>query len=330
MAPDITAPDAPVVSSIVDDIGAQKGNLGDGQLTDDNQLTFSGTGEPGAIITIRDGNTPLTGTATVDNNGNWTLTTPVLGDGDHTFTVTATDAANHTSTPSTPITITVDTTPPAIPLVTLTDNTGSNVGELADNDVTDATQPVLSGSGTAGDIITVYDGTAVIGTTEVDENGSWSFTPSPALGEGDHTLSVTASDPLGNTSDKSIPITITVDTTAPDAPTLTLTDGADAPLTNGQATNETQPVLSGTGTDGDIISIYDNGVLVTTVTVTDGTWRYTSDALDEGDHVFSQHRSGGQCQRALRADRHSGGYHSPRRAQPDRHRQRRQSDRDTR
>ena len=78
-----------------------------------------------------------------------------------------------------------------------------------------------------------------------------------------------------------------MDTTAPDAPTLTLTDGADAPLTNGQATNETQPVLSGTGTDGDIISIYDNGELITTVTVTDGTWSYTSDALDEGNHVFS-------------------------------------------
>ncbi|HAU5067684.1 TPA: BapA prefix-like domain-containing protein, partial [Citrobacter amalonaticus] len=287
VAPDITAPEAPVVSSIVDDVGAQKGNLGDGQLTDDNQLTFSGTGEPGAIITILDGGTPLAGTATVDSNGNWTLTTPVLGDGDHTFTVTATDAENQTSTPSASITITVDTTPPVIPVVTLTDNTGSNVGELTDNDVTDATQPVLSGSGTAGDTITVYDGTAIIGTTKVAENGSWSFTPTPALGEGDHTLSVTASDPLGNTSDKSTPITITVDTTAPDIPALTLTNGANDPLTDGQATQETQPVLSGTGTDGDIISIYDNGDLVTTVTVTNGAWSYTSDALDEGDHVFT-------------------------------------------
>lgn len=287
VAPDITAPEAPVVSSIIDDVGAQKGNLGDGQLTDDNQLTFSGTGEPGATITILDGGTPLAGTATVDSNGNWTLTTPVLGDGDHTFTVTATDVENQTSTPSAPITITVDTTPPVIPVVTLTDNTGSNVGELTDNDVTDATQPVLSGSGTAGDTITVYDGTAIIGTTKVAENGNWSFTPTPALGEGDHTLSVTASDPQGNTSDKSTPITITVDITAPDIPALTLTDGANAPLIDGQATQETQPVLSGTGTDGDIISIYDNGDLVTTVTVTNGAWSYTPDTLDEGDHVFT-------------------------------------------
>ncbi|MET6678884.1 BapA/Bap/LapF family large adhesin [Citrobacter amalonaticus] len=287
VAPDITAPEAPVVSSIIDDVGAQKGNLGDGQLTDDNQLTFSGTGEPGTTITILDGGTPLAGTATVDSNGNWTLTTPVLGDGDHTFTVTATDVENQTSTPSAPITITVDTTPPVIPVVTLTDNTGSNVGELTDNDVTDATQPVLSGSGTAGDTITVYDGTAIIGTTKVAENGSWSFTPTPALGEGNHTLSVTASDPLGNTSDKSTPITITVDITAPDIPALTLTDGANAPLIDGQATQETHPVLSGTGTDGDIISIYDNGDLVTTVTVTNGAWSYTPDTLDEGDHVFT-------------------------------------------
>ncbi|EGT4257078.1 BapA prefix-like domain-containing protein [Citrobacter amalonaticus] len=287
-APDITEPDAPVVSAIIDDAGAQKGNLSDSQRTDDNTLTFNGTGEPGATITILDGGTPLAGTATVGSDGRWILTTPTLGDGDHTFTVTATDAENQTSTPSAPITITVDTTPPAIPVVTLTDNTGSNAGTvLTNNDVTDATQPVLSGSGTAGDTITVYDGTAIIGTTKVAENGSWSFTPTPALGEGDHTLRLTASDPLGNTSEKSYPITITVDITAPDAPALTLTDGANGPLTDGQATRETQPVLSGTGTDGDIISIYDNGDLVTSVTVTNGVWSYTSDALNEGDHVFT-------------------------------------------
>lgn len=287
-APDITAPDAPVVSAIIDDAGAQKGNLSDSQRTDDNTLTFNGTGEPGATITILDGGTPLAGTATVGSDGRWTLTTPALGDGDHTFTVTATDAENQTSTPSAPIAITVDTTPPAIPVVTLTDNTGSNAGTvLTNNDVTDATQPVLSGSGTAGDTITVYDGTAIIGTTKVAENGSWSFTPTPALGEGDHTLRVTASDPLGNTSEKSSPISITVDITAPDAPAPTLTDGANGPLTDGQATRETQPVLSGTGTDGDIISIYDNGDLVTSVTVTNGVWSYTSDALNEGDHVFT-------------------------------------------
>lgn len=288
VAPDITAPDAPVINAIIDDVGTQKGNLSDGQRTDDNQLTFSGTGEPGATITLLDGGTPLAGSITVGSDGKWTLTTPVLGDGDHTFTVTATDAANQTSTPSAPVTITVDTTPPAIPVVTITDNTGSNAGDvLANNAVTDATQPVLSGTGTVGDTITVYDGTTVIGTTQVIAGGTWSFTPNPALGEGAHTLSVTASDPLGNTSLKSTAITITVDTTAPDTPVLTLKDSADAPLTNGQATNETQPVLSGTGVNGDTISIYDNGVLVTTVPVTNGIWSYTPGALGEGNHVFT-------------------------------------------
>ncbi|MTH48529.1 type I secretion C-terminal target domain-containing protein, partial [Escherichia alba] len=286
-APDITPPDAPVINAIIDDVGAAKGNLTDGQSTDDNQLTFSGTGEPGATIIILDNNTPLAGTAVVGSDGKWTLTTPALSDGEHTFTVTATDANNQTSEPSAGITLTVDTTAPAVPVLTLTDSTGSVTGTLENNATTDATQPVLSGSGSVGDTITLYDNDVIIGTTQVVSGGTWSFTPTPALGEGSHTLTATASDPLGNTSGASAPITIIVDTTAPEVPTLALTDGANAPLADGQATNVTQPVLSGTGTDGDIITIYDNGTRIDTVTVANGAWSYTPDTLSEGEHRFT-------------------------------------------
>ncbi|MBJ9890386.1 BapA prefix-like domain-containing protein [Citrobacter sedlakii] len=286
-APDITAPEAPVVVSIADDFGGVNGNLDTGQSTDDNRLTFSGTGEPGATITILNGGVPLSGTAIVDPDGNWTLTTDVLPDGEYTFTATATDGQDQTSPASDAVVITVDTTAPTAPVLTITDNTGEITGELTNNAVTDATQPVLSGSGTAGDIITVYDGTTAIGTTEVTNAGTWSFTPAPALSEGSHTLSVTASDPLGNTSANSAAIVITVDTTAPATPALTVVDGDDAPLSNGQATNETQPVLSGTGVNGERVTIYDKGVEVATVTIADGTWEYPSAVLGEGEHVFT-------------------------------------------
>ncbi|MES0283995.1 Ig-like domain repeat protein, partial [Citrobacter sedlakii] len=286
-APDITAPEAPVVVSIADDFGGVNGNLDTGQSTDDNRLTFSGTGEPGATITILNGGVPLSGTAIVDPDGNWTLTTDVLPDGEYTFTATATDGQDQTSPASDAVVITVDTTAPTAPVLTITDNTGEITGELTNNAVTDATQPVLSGIGTAGDIITVYDGTTAIGTTEVTNAGTWSFTPAPALSEGSHTLSVTASDPLGNTSTNSAAIVITVDTTAPATPALTVVDGDDAPLSNGQATNETQPVLSGTGVNGERVTIYDKGVEVATVTIADGAWEYPSAVLGEGEHVFT-------------------------------------------
>ncbi|EMX9182038.1 BapA prefix-like domain-containing protein [Citrobacter sedlakii] len=290
-APDITAPEAPVVVSIADDFGGVNGNLDTGQSTDDNRLTFSGTGEPGATITILNGGVPLSGTTIVDPDGNWTLTTDVLPDGEYTFTATATDGQDQTSPASDAVVITVDTTAPTAPVLTITDNTGEITGELTNNAVTDATQPVLSGSGTAGDIITVYDGTTAIGTTEVTNAGTWSFTPAPALSEGSHILSVTASDPLGNTSANSAAIVITVDTTAPATPALTVADGDDAPLSNGQATNETQPVLSGTGVNGERVTIYDKGVEVaigSVVVSANGTWSFTpTTALSNGPHTLS-------------------------------------------
>ena len=58
---------------------------------------FSGTGIPGKTVTIKiESPTPITGTATVDQNGNWTWTPPsALPPGNHTITVTTTDSAEN-------------------------------------------------------------------------------------------------------------------------------------------------------------------------------------------------------------------------------------------
>ena len=55
-------------------------------------------------------------------------------------------------------------------------------------------QPTLNGTGTAGDIIKVYDGGVLIGSTTVGGDGKWSFTPSGALPNGSHDITATATD----------------------------------------------------------------------------------------------------------------------------------------
>ena len=80
-APDFTAPEAPTATI-----------AGDGAI-------ITGTGEPGATVTVRDAAGQPLGTATVDAQGNYTLplTTPQANGG--TLTVTQADVAGNTSPP---------------------------------------------------------------------------------------------------------------------------------------------------------------------------------------------------------------------------------------
>ncbi|HEF4745780.1 TPA: hypothetical protein SAO08_005703, partial [Burkholderia multivorans] len=115
---------------------------------------------------------------------------------------------------------------PAAPIiVSVADDAGSIVGALTSGGSTDDTTPTLSGTAEAGSTINVYDGTALLGTTTADASGNWTFTPATALGEGAHSLTVTATDSSGNVSVPSAAFNLTVDTTAPATPTVNPTDG---------------------------------------------------------------------------------------------------------
>ena len=66
-------------------------------ITNDNTPTLSGKATPNATISVFDGegeSTPLLGTTTADNDGNWSYTpTSPLADGDHKFTIEASKVA---------------------------------------------------------------------------------------------------------------------------------------------------------------------------------------------------------------------------------------------
>ena len=89
--------------------------------------TFTGTAEANSTVTIFAGATEV-GSALADGIGNYSVTTSALGEGPHTITATATDAAGNESAPSSGLAITIDTTAPAATNVTLGGNSGAASG----------------------------------------------------------------------------------------------------------------------------------------------------------------------------------------------------------
>src|SRR5690606_20018337 len=74
-----------------------------------------GTAEPESTIVITVDGNGSSPAFTADENGNWTYTLPEsVTDGTYALTVTATDAAGNTSEPSDALTLTFDSTAPAI------------------------------------------------------------------------------------------------------------------------------------------------------------------------------------------------------------------------
>lgn len=275
---DSVAPVAPVITQVVDDVPERLGALNSGDSTNDTTPTLSGTAEPGSTVIIRQDGVDLT-TIVIDSSGTWTYTpTTPLVNGTYTFTAVTTDGAGNTSQPSGGFTLTIDNTPPAAATIaTVTDDVGGVNGPLTSGDTTDDTQPLLQGTAPADAVITVYDGTTLLGTATLDGSGGWSFTPVTPLTDGPHSLTVHATDAAGNTT-ISTPFELTVDTVAPatpDIPAITVNpDGTATPLNPGETTRDTTPTLSGTGNPGDTVTIYNGGVKLDDVLV-DGTGNWT-------------------------------------------------------
>ena len=106
---DTAAPAAPAIVSVTDDVAPVTGAVADNGSSNDPTLTIGGTAEAGSTVTVydTDGTTVLgTGVAT---GGAFTITTSVLGEGAHTLTARASDAAGNQSAASTAFHVTIDT-----------------------------------------------------------------------------------------------------------------------------------------------------------------------------------------------------------------------------
>ncbi|WP_141392802.1 Ig-like domain-containing protein, partial [Cobetia marina] len=253
---DTTAPDAPVLADT------------DGETA--NGSTVNGSAEAGGTVEITNGDGDLLGSGTVADDGTFSITLSPKQEAGTELTATVTDAAGNESAVSDTLVVPEDadvTAPNAPTIASATDDVEAVTGALASGDSTNDATPTLTGSAEAGSTITITHNGEEIGTTTADSNGTWSFTPETDFADGEHVFSVTATDAAGNESAPSADFTLTVDTTAPDAPILSETDGETA---NGSTVN-------GSAEAGGTVEITDaDGVVLGTGTVAeDGTFSIT-------------------------------------------------------
>ncbi|WP_339520631.1 Ig-like domain-containing protein, partial [Pseudomonas proteolytica] len=282
------------ISSVADNEGTWIGNLTDGQTTDDTTPTLNGRATPGGIVSIYDGTT-LLGTVMADaTTGQWSFTTPALGNGPHSLTATVTTPAHGESAPTPAFNTIIDTIPPAAPAIGgVNDDVGMLQDPVPNGGSTDDTTPTVFGNGLQpGDVVMIYDDGDLIGSTSVIADGSWSYTATPPLNDGPHPFTVVAVDPAGNASVPSAPWTVIVDTAAPIAPILnSVFDDqgvVTGNLTSGDTTDDARPDLSGTAEPDSLVTIYDNGVAIGSVIATGGTWTFTPTIpLSNGPHTLT-------------------------------------------
>lgn len=295
---DLAAPGTPAITNIADDVGTEKGDLTSGQSTDDTLPLISGTAENGASVKIYDNGT-LIGTVNASaTDGTWNFTPPVgspLTNGNHAFTVTATDSAGNVSSPFNTFNIIVDTAAPTAPIVIQAfDDVGPVTGALVNGQSTNDNQPLLSGTAEANSIVSISDNGVFLDTVTASATGTWSYTP-PVRNDGQHIFTATSTDAAGNVGAVSGSFTLTIDTSTPVTPALsTVYDDVaggvfNANLTNGQVTNDARPTISGTGEVGTTITILDGGTPIGTVTVpAGGSWTFTpTTPLPTGLHTIT-------------------------------------------
>lgn len=238
---------------------------------------ITGVTEPHTTVTILLNGTD-TATVTTDADGKWSYDfSPALNDNDYTVTVTATDAAGNTSATSEVLSFTVDTEAPAKPSTPVISSSHNN-GHVQTG------TPTIAGTAEPHATVTIYNGSTEVAIVTADAEGKWSYTFTTALDDGDHYISTTATDAAGNTSVSSESLKITVDTTAPLAPTPAVLKDSE----NGSISNST-PTITGEAEPGSIVTIYSNGQPVTTVTADEnGKWSYTfSPELNDGQYVIT-------------------------------------------
>src|SRR5690606_21250516 len=138
-----------------------------------------------------------------------------LVDGPHKITATATNSLGNVSPETGEYPIVVDTTAPAKPAAdaaVLTDNEGAVVGEIVNGTETDDNTPTFTGKTEGDATVVIYDGEKELGRVKADADGNWSFTPSPALENGPHSLKYEVIDKAGNLGPQSDAIDFIVDT----------------------------------------------------------------------------------------------------------------------
>ncbi|WP_165469255.1 Ig-like domain-containing protein [Enterobacter hormaechei] len=270
---------------LTDNAGDKQGVLSAKEVTDDNTPTFSGTGQPGATIQVKDGSGSTIASTMVAKDGTWTVTLPTQADGEHTWSVVQIDGSKTTSAGS--INVTVSTADTSVTLATTAGDNVINASEQSAGFTLSGTSKNLA-QGTA--LTVTLNGRTY--TAEVGVNGAWSVkvpaADAQALGDGTWTVNVSGKDAAGNTVSGSQ--TIGVDTASP---VISVDTIAQDNIIN--AAEHNQPLTLTGKTDaeaGQIVTVTLNGKNHTATVGSDGSWSVTLPAsevqtLANGEHTLT-------------------------------------------
>jgi uncharacterized protein (TIGR03382 family) len=238
-----------------------------GSTTPDDRPTYQGEAEADSIVTLFVDGMGV-GTTQASAAGAWSFRQPVaLLDGSHTVRARATNAVGRTSPDSNAHTFTVDTLPPAAPVLTFPAHSAwSN-----DN------RPVYGGTAEADHTVTVLVDGREVDTTTANASGEWGLRQPEGLAEGRHTVRVRATDAVGHTSPDSNSVVFTVDTLAPDAPGMSVPE---------LFTPQQPVVVVGTAEPHSTVTVWLDGSVARTLQADEtGQWVFTpTNALPTGGH----------------------------------------------
>jgi hypothetical protein len=173
--------------------------------------------------------------------------------------------------------------------VDFTLSSGSDSGQKGDlvtniNNSSFSDVLIFEGTGTAGASITLDIGGNKYRAV-VDGSGNWSIRTSAELADGDYDVLVTASTPDGGSASQTK--NITIDTVAPVAPSVFLSDASDSGDKGDDTTNAVNPTFIGRGEAGSTITLTINNASYTADVAVNGTWEVlVTGALEEREEAY--------------------------------------------
>ncbi len=206
--------------------------------------------------------------------------------GGNTVVLTVTDIHGNSSTCNATVTVQDIVAPPAPSITAWAVDTGSSNSDNITND------SVLTVSGTAEINSTVEifaSGVGLVGTTSANGAGAWGPINLSALTDGFYNITAVATDCALNSSVASASLDVTIDLTAPAAPSVPdMNAASDSGTSNtDDLTNDNTPQFDGTAEPGALVQIYVDTILQPDTDTADGggNWSITlTGALADGGH----------------------------------------------
>ncbi|WP_079785789.1 Ig-like domain-containing protein [Salmonella enterica] len=237
-----------------------------------------GTAEENAKVDIYVDN-KLVASVDVDKDGNWSyeFKDNELSEGENSIKVVAVDKAGNKN--ETTDSIITDTIPPEKPTIELDDSSDSGI---KNDNITNSTLPTFIGVAEPGSTVSIYLGLKHLGEVIVAKDGTWSYTLTTPLKDGEYNITATATDIAGHTSaTANLPFTIDTRISYFSAEIETTDDSG---IVGDNVTNNTRPTFTGKTEPNAIISVINSetGEEVVFKANDQGEWtfNFTSDSVE--------------------------------------------------